>query len=291
MKKNALFSVLFFLGLFVSKIDVFSQTTNVVNFYLTPSLSIESLDKSGAFITDFLEKETGFAIKLVIPKSYDELVDNFGLSTPCFSIMSSQSYVLAHEKHGALVKLRSVRYGQSVYYGQIISLANSGIKNIKDLQGKSMAYTDELSTSGYLYPKQLLDKNNIKPSNTMFVKKHDEVVRLVYEGKVDAGATFYSPPAPSGEIRDARARVKNKYPDVEKKVVTIVKTEAIPNDPIVFSKNFNPEMARKLYVALVKLSTAEKGKEILRELYGAEGFVKASDADYNSLRQVMGISR
>ncbi|MBA4056479.1 MAG: phosphate/phosphite/phosphonate ABC transporter substrate-binding protein, partial [Marivirga sp.] len=248
-------------------------------------------DKSGTFITDFLEKETGFIIKLVIPKSYDELVDNFGLSAPCFSIMSSQSYVLAHEKHGAMVKLRSVRYGQSVYYGQIICLASSGIKSIKDLQGKSMAYTDELSTSGYLYPKQLLDKNNIKPSNIRFVKKHDEVVRLVYEGKVDAGATFYSPPAASGEIRDARARLKSKYPDVEKKVVTIVKTEAIPNDPIVFSKNFNPEMARKLYVALVKLSTAEKGKEILRELYGAEGFVKASDADYNSLRQVMGISR
>ena len=290
MKMNTLLSVLLFLLLVCFNSNVFSQTPAVVNFYLTPSLSIESLDKSGKYITDFLKNETGFEIKLIIPKSYDELVDNFRLPTPCFSIMSSQSYVLAHQKHGAMVKLRSVRYGQSVYYGQIIALASSGIKNIKDLQGKSMAYTDELSTSGYLYPKQLLDKNNIKPSRTMFVKKHDEVVRLVYEGKVDAGATFYSPPAASGEIRDARARLKSKYPDVEKKVIIIIKTDAIPNDPIVFSKNFNPDMARKLYVALVKLSTEEKGKEVLRELYGAEGFVKASDADYNSLRQVMGIT-
>lgn len=268
-----------------------AQSQQVVNFYLTPSLSIESLDKSGKFITDFLEKETGFPIKLIIPESYDALVDNFGSGAPCFSIMSSQSYVLAHQKHGALVKLRSVRYGQSVYYGQIIVLASSGIKSVKDIQGKTMAYTDELSTSGYLYPKQLLDKNNVKPSNSLFVKKHDEVVRMVYEGKADAGATFFSPPSPSGEIRDARARLKSKYPDVEKKVIAIAKTEAIPNDPIVFSKDFNPEMARKLYVALVKLSTEQKGKEILRELYGAEGFVKASDADYNSLRQVMGISQ
>jgi ABC-type phosphate/phosphonate transport system substrate-binding protein len=53
-------------------------------FYLTPSLSIESLDKSGAFITGFLEKETGFNIELVIPKSYDELVDNFGLPSRVF---------------------------------------------------------------------------------------------------------------------------------------------------------------------------------------------------------------
>jgi len=117
-----------------------------------------------------------------------ELVDKFGQKEPCFSIMSSQSYVLAHEKFGAQVKLRSMRYGQSVYYGQIICRAGSGIKSIKDLQGKSIAYTDELSTSGYLYPKQILDKNNIKHAKVVFAKKHDEVVRMVYEGKVDAGA-------------------------------------------------------------------------------------------------------
>lgn len=43
-----------------------------------------------------------------------------------------------------------------------------------------------------------------------------------------------------------------------------------------------------LYTALVKLDTNEKGKQTLLDLYGTEGFVKASDADYNSLRRVMG---
>jgi phosphonate transport system substrate-binding protein len=37
----------------------------------------------------------------------------------------------------------------------------------------------------------------------------------------------------------------------------------------------------------MKLSATEKGKQTLTELYGVEGFVKASDADYNSLRSVM----
>ncbi|MBL0742678.1 phosphate/phosphite/phosphonate ABC transporter substrate-binding protein [Chryseolinea lacunae] len=265
------------------------QSQKVIYFYLTPSVSVESMDKSANFIKDFLEKETGLTIKLGVPPSYENLVDKFGNPEPCFSIMSSQSYVLAHQKHGALVKLRSLRYGASVYYGQIICRAGSGIKTIKDIQGKSMAYTDELSTSGYLYPKQILDKNSITPSKIVFAKKHDEVVRMVYEGKVDAGAAFYSPPGPNGELHDARGRIKDQYPDVEKKVITLVKTDPIPNDPIVFSKAFDADTARKLYVALVKLSTEQKGKEVLRELYGSEGFVKASDTDYNSLRQVMGV--
>jgi phosphonate transport system substrate-binding protein len=282
-------AIIFFLMLYFSSIALQAQQAEAINFYLTPSISTDLLNKNGAFIKDYLEKETGLEIRMTIPSSYDEMVDYFGTSKSCFAIMSSQSYVLANKKHGAVVKLRTVRFGHSVYYGQILTRASSGIKSIKDLQGKSIAYTDELSTSGYLYPKKMLEKNNVKPAKEVFAKKHDEVVKLVYEGKVDAGAAFYSPPATDGTMRDARIRIKDKYPDVEQKVITLVKTDAIPNDPIVFSKNFNPEAARKLYVALVKLASESKGKQMLQELYGSEGFVKASDADYNSLRVVMGV--
>src|SRR5688572_22837068 len=275
--------------LLVICVSLKSQPSETINFYLTPSLSAALLDKKGSVIKGFLEKETGYSIKMSIPGSYDELVENFNSRVPSFAMMSSQSYILANQKYGATVKMRTVRFGHSVYYGMIITRASSGIKDLNGLQGKTFAFTDELSTSGYLYPKKILERNNVKPSKETFVKKHDEVVRLVYEGKVDAGAAFYSPPAGDGTLRDARARVKEKYPDVESKVIIIAKTDAIPNDPIVFSKNFNPEVARRLYTALVKLATDPKGKQALLDLYGTEGFVKAADSDYNSLRGVMGL--
>ena len=285
MKKNWItFTLLLFQFL-----SVHGQSQTSVNFYLTPSLSKSILDKKGTFIKEFLERETGLSIQMVIPQSYDELVEHFNSPTPCFSMMSSQSYILANKKYGAMVKLRTVRFGHSVYYGMIITHASSNMKQIKDLQGKSIAYTDELSTSGYLYPKKMLEKNSVKPAKESFVKTHDEVVRLVYEGKVDAGAAFYSPPGGDGAMRDARDRLRAKYPDVESKVIILAKTEPIPNDPIVFSKNFNPEVARRLYTGLVKLATDPKGKQTLLDLYGTEGFVKASDTDYNSLRNVMGV--
>jgi phosphonate transport system substrate-binding protein len=126
---------------------------------------------------------------------------------------------------------------------------------LKDLNGKSIAYTDELSTSGYLYPKSMVQRAGVKTGHEVFARKHDEVIKLVYEGKADAGAAFYSPPSSKGEIHDARARVKAQYPDVEKKVIVLATTDPIPNDPIVFSKKFDAETARKLYTALVKFST------------------------------------
>ncbi len=287
MQKNLLLFTLFFCLHSI----LFAQQKESINFYLIPSISSEILNKNGGYVKSFLEKETGLSINMVIPTSYDELVEHFGSRVACFAIMNGQSYVLANKKYGAEVKLRTVRFGHSTYYGMIVTRASSNIKNLQDLNGKSIAYTDELSTSGYLYPKKLLEKEKVKTSKEMFAMKHDEVIKLVYEGKVDAGAAFYSPPAADGTLRDARGRLMEKYPDIEKKIIILAKTDAIPNDPIVFSKSFNAEAARKLYIALVKLASEEKGKKVLLDLYGAEGFVKASDSDYNSLRQVMGIVR
>ena len=287
MKKN----LLLFTLIFCLPVTLFAQQKESINFYLTPSVSSEILNKNGGYVKSFLKKETKLSINLMIPKSNEEMVEHFGSRTTCFAIMNGQSYVLANKKYGAEVKLRTVRFGHSTYYGMIVTRASSNIKSLQDLNGKSIAYTDALSTSGYLYPKKLLEKAKVKTSKEMFAMKHDEVVKLVYEGKVDAGAAFYSPPAADGTLRDARGRLIEKYPDIEQKIVILAKTDAIPNDPIVFSKNFNAEAARKLYIALVKLASEEKGKKILLDLYGGEGFVKASDSDYNSLRQVMGIIR
>ncbi|PZR39491.1 MAG: phosphate/phosphite/phosphonate ABC transporter substrate-binding protein [Azospira oryzae] len=259
-----------------------------VNFYLAPSLSVELIDKKGLIIKNYLEKETGLSIKVIVPDSYEALTERLGKDPNGFGFLNGQSYVIANKKYGATVKLRAIRFGHSTYAGQIVVRANSGIKSMADLNGKSMAYTDELSTSGYLYPKKIIEKNKVKLSKEVFAKKHDEVIRMVYEGKVDVGAAFYSPPGPDGKIRDARARVMDQYPDVEKKVIKLILTDPIPNDPIVFSKNFDEESSRKLYIALMKMAKDPEGKQALQDLYGCEGFVKAGDTDYNSLRQVMG---
>lgn len=263
-----------------------ASKTNV-DFYLTPSISKETIAKHGAFISSYLKKETGLEIMLYVPKDYDELVEQFGKDKPCFGMMSSQSYVVANKKYGAQVKLRAVRFGHSVYYGMIVVNSASGFKKLSDLNGKTIAYTDPLSTSGYLYPKKLLARKGVALGKEIMAGKHDEVIRLVYEGKADAGAAFFSPPSSTGDIRDARERLKSTYPDVEKRVTILTKTEPIPNDPIVFSKDFDLNTARKLYTALVKMAIDKEGKQVLLDLYGIEGFAKASDADYNSLRAVV----
>jgi len=266
--------------------DLLAQCEKI-KFYLNPTVAVESLQKKGEQLKKMIKKETGLQIQLEIPASHPELVSKFGEEKACFGLLNSQSYVLANTKFGAKAKLRVMRHGTGLYYGMIVTRASSGIKSLKDLNGKVIAYTDQLSTSGYLYPKKMLEKKGVKPARTVFLNSPEEVISQVYLGKVDAGAAFFSAESSKGDLRDARARVLNKFPDVGKMVIILAKTDPILNEPIAFSKSMDPEVVKKIAVALVRIASTEEGKKLLKEMYDVEGLVRASDAEYNSLRSVM----
>jgi phosphonate transport system substrate-binding protein len=164
--------------------------------------------------------------------------------------------------------------------------ADSGIKTLKDLNGKRFAFTDASSTSGYLFPLKILNDNKIKLGNTVFAGKHDTVVTMIYQKQVDAGAVFYADPF-DGKIEDAREKVSTQFPDVEKKVVIIKLTDPIPNDPFIFRKGLPEEITQSFIKGLTKFLATKDGKESFRIIYGLDGIVPATDRDYDGLRHVL----
>lgn len=135
-----------------------------------------------------------------------------------------------------------------------------------------------------MLPYKLLKDNGIELGSASFALKHDEVVRRVYSGEVDAGATYYSPRSISGQIRDARARVMDELPDVTERVKIITLTERIPNDPLVFSKDLPRSTKETIADLLIDYAQTEGGQQVLKALYGIDGFVKTDDRDYDGLR-------
>ena len=260
---------------------------DAISFYFTPSVDEKIVMEQGQVLLEFLEKETKMKFRIVVPKSYDQMIEDFGNGKADVAIMNSLSYVKAHENYGATAKLRAVRYGKSIYFGQIIANASKGINSIKDINGKKIAFTDPSSTSGYLFPNNILKKNGVKPATSMFAGKHDKVVELVYRGVVDAGATFHSEPSSTGEIRDARARLLKKYPDVAEKVKIIEVTSPIPNDPVVYRKGLAAGTTLKISLGILKFVSTQEGEDVMKAVYSTEGFVRCSDSDYDALRTVL----
>ncbi|MCU7490737.1 MAG: phosphate/phosphite/phosphonate ABC transporter substrate-binding protein [Ignavibacteria bacterium] len=263
--------------------------SNPVKLYFTPALDADRITANAKELVDFLEKETGYYFETAVPQSYIAVVEAFGTNKCDIAGINTFSYLMAHEKYGAEARLRIVREGgETTYKGCFLARAGSGIDSLSDLQGRKIAYVDPSSTSGYILPKAILKRRGIKPSEEVFAMKHDNVVTMIYQKQVDAGAVYYSDPNPkTGLVMDARMRVLPQFPDVVKKVKIIGFTESIPNDPYVFRKDMPEEMKRKIVNAFLKFVSTPKGQKAMFEIADIVGLIKTSDRDYDGLRQML----
>lgn len=266
--------------------DKLGTRDNPVKIFFTPSVDANTIATNSTSFLKFMEKETGFYFKSGIPSNYVAVVEAFGSNRADVAVMNSFGYLMANAKYGAEAKLKALRHGKDYYAGAIYVSEKSGIKSVKDLAGKKFAFTDSSSTSGYLYPLKIFKDEKVKLGNTMFAIKHDNVITMIYQGQVDAGAAFYSDGF-DGKIKDARERVMTQFPDVEKKVKVLKITDKIPNDPFVFRKGMDPKAVDKIIVALKKYLATEEGKTVFKNIYAIDGVVPATNKDYDSLRAVI----
>lgn len=257
---------------------------NPIKFFFVPSVDVQVLDDNSKAIKKFLEENTPYKFKIAIPPNFNAVVEAFGTGRADVAALNTYGYFLANEKYGVEARLTTVRNGESTYRAQFIARSDSKIKKVEDIEGKKLAFVDPASTSGYILPLKFLRDKKIKPKQTVFAMRHDNVVAMVYRRQVDAGATFYVSPI-EGKIQDARMLVKGQYPDVEEKIKIIQLTDPIPNDPVVFRKDLPEEMKNKIAEVLIRYVDTPTGKESLQRLSGVTGLTPSTDKDYNGTRE------
>ena len=257
---------------------------NPVKIAMVPSHDSTKILSSMEPIASCLKQKTGLYFDVSVPTNFIVVVESMGSKRIDVAFLNTFGYLLAAERYGVVPILKSSRQGESTYRGQIIVKASSNINKISDLSGKKMAFVDPASTSGHIAPKGLLAKEGVKLREEVFAGNHDAVVTMVYQGQVDAGATFYNPPK-NAEPRDARKNVKTQFPDVFAKVKILALTDDIPNDPLVVRKDFPADIRVKIQEAMV--SCVEKNREAFMGLNSSDALVPVTDADYDGVRKLI----
>ena len=259
---------------------------NPIKLFFVPSVDAKVIEDNSKTFKDYLEKATPYKFEVGIPQSFIAVVEAFGTKKADVAAINTFGYILAHDKYQAEARITVLRHGASTYQAQFIAKEGGSIKTLADFKGKKIAFVDPASTSGYLLPLKVLKDKNYEPSETVFAMKHDSVVSMIYQGQVDGGATFYSPPF-EGKIQDARRLVLTQYPDVEKKVKIVELSEPIPNDPIIFRKDLPEEMKLKIIEAFMSFVQTPEGKASFEKIYGVTELKTATDADYESVRAML----
>lgn len=184
-------------------------------------------------------------------------------------------------------------HGSLTYKGIIYVRADSGINTLTDLKGKSFAFGDQTSTSGYLYPAGMMKaagvdpKTDIKPVNI----SGNAGVMSVFNKTADGGATYET------GIETAFTDTSTQKVDQAKvgQLKVIATTEPIPNGMFVARANLDPATLDKLKAALANINTDPQGQAALKAIPkgGWDKMVPADDKIFDSVRSkatILGLS-
>lgn len=256
---------------------------NPIVWAFVPSGDTQEIAAGGQAVADMIFERTGLVVEASVATEYAGVIEALQSDPPSAHIASlaTFSYVVAADRGVAEAELVSVRFGRPFYDAQIIANVDSGIETIADLAGRSFARPDPLSTSGWIIPSLTMRAAGMNPdvdlSQIVDAGGHSGVVTAVYNGDVDAGATFV----------DARGSVEDDFSDVNERVVVIQVSAPIPNDGVQFHPSISEEIREPIIEALLDIAATEEGAEALELAYSWQGLERHGDDFYDPFRQVI----
>ena len=148
-----------------------------------------------------IERTFDIPTKLLVASDYAGVIQAFAAGQIDLCYMSPASYAAAWiESKGNVVPLTTSKEtdGGISYVAVAYVRADSGITTLEQLKGKSLAWADPNSASGYLIPRSEFRAMGIDPepgkyfSRTGFGGGHEQAVVAVLNKQYDAGVTWAS---------------------------------------------------------------------------------------------------
>ena len=230
-----------------------------------------------------LERDLKVKVKSATATDYRGSIEALKFKKAELGHLGPKSYVEATANNYAnvepVVQLRLAN-GSLGYRSCLIVHADSDIFGPEDIAGRTFAFNDPNSTSGYLVPSAFfMMEMGVDPqkhfSKVTFSGSHEASILAVAAKKVEIAST---------NLPDLQQLTReNKVPRGALRVIWVSKL--IPNDPIVVRRDLPPSLKHAVQESL--LSMRARHPEVFKEI-GAwlGGFEKADDAKYQVIRDL-----
>jgi len=291
---------------------------NPIQIYFVPSGEAQTIITGGEVLANALKDLTGYTYEVYVPTSYAAAIEAMcAAPDKTVGFIPAAGYVIANRRCGVDVAAAAVRFGWPVYWAEYIVRRDAPIYTFGDLAGKTWGYGDPTSTSGYIVPSVELKAAGIEPGDTVQTGGHNQTVLAVYNGEVDFGTVYFSPPLTPGaawnygdlpepydltvdesyvnadgdlyvgEVRvmDARDTAAETAPDIVDKVRILRLSAPIPNDTMSFGPDFPADIRQQILDALVSYAqTPGWADSALATAYDWTGIEPISDSVFDSVR-------
>jgi len=230
-----------------------------------------------------LAARLGQAVELRTVDTWEGLAKSLANGETDIALMGPWGYVLANHYSGAQVVSTVLYQGKPEYFAMIVTHPESGLNSIDDLlgpkgKGRSFAFGDKGSTSGYLIPLHLFQQRGLDPEKhfaRVLHTKHQAIQTQVTAGQLDAGADYNrnrDAMVAQGLIAAARSKV-------------IWQSAPLPNDAFAVNAALAKDAA---FVQRLQAALAEVGPRLAAQpkLLPANytGFVASDNSFYKPIR-------
>ena len=246
---------------------------NTIEFAIPPFQDAEELKEEyqGVFgwLADGFEEVD--RVGGVTTTSYSSVVESVVQGHTELANLSPIIYVMAAEEDVHPLAL-NWSHGRDAYNTYIATRADSGIDSLEDLEGKTVAMVDPLSTSGGLFPRYMLAEAGLDAGDVDTDPADFEI-----EWSFGHGASLEALEA--GHV-DAAAYGDFEHPEDDEEIVKIAESDPIPFDPVVAKPDTPEEIRDQLTERL--LETPEEELEDHR----IDRFGEVEPGTYDPVRDV-----
>jgi phosphonate transport system substrate-binding protein len=242
---------------------------------LIPELNIFKQKARFRLLGEYLGRKVGVPVEFTILSRYGNILESFQSERMDGAFFGSFTGALAIQRLGVIPLARPVNLdGSSTYHGHIFVRTDSGIRSVKQLRGKRMAFVDRATTAGYVFPLAWLRKAGIPAlegffGEYYFTGSHDAAIAAVLERKADVGAAKHS-------VYD---RMRKENPAVDRELTILADSPAVPSNGLCVRRDLDLVLQASLKRALLELEKDPGGAAVLAE-FGAIRFIETTAEDY-----------
>lgn len=229
-------------------------------------------------LANHLAQRLGRPVELRTVDTWEGLAKSLSTGETDLALMGPWGYVLANHSAGAQAIATILYDGKPEYFALMVTHPDSGIQTVADLKGRTFAFGDKGSTSGYLIPLHYFMKQGITPEtyfSRVLYTKHQAIETQVAAGQLDAGADYN---------RNRNAMIEQGLIKAERSRI-IWQSDPLPNDAFAVSQTVfaDKPLVAKLLQSLLDVGPLLPTNPALLPTHYT-GFVKTDNTFYKPIR-------
>lgn len=232
-----------------------------------------------AGLLDYIARRLDRPVEPVQRRTYGEINELVRYGQADVAFVCDYAYVEGERSFGMQILAAPVVMGKDFYQSNIIVPAESDARSIFDLQGKTFAFSDPLSSSGWLFPTHLLRAAGERPElffkRSIFTYSHDNTVKAVADRLVDGGAV-------DSLVYDFMIATDPRYGE---RTRVIQQSPAWGTPPVVVHPGIDPDLRARLSQVFLTMQEDDDGRRALAPLV-IDRFVVPDDRAYDDVRRM-----